>query len=52
MPYADSDGLKVRYKIYGAGVPMLLIQGYAMPRKLFKATGMVSLFADDHQVAI
>jgi 3-oxoadipate enol-lactonase len=31
---------------------MLLIQGYAMPGKLFEATGMVSLFADDHQVAI
>ncbi len=56
MPYADSGGLKVHYEIHGAahgaGGPMLLIQGYAMPGKLFEATGMVSLFADDHQVAI
>ncbi len=52
MPYADSGGVKVHYQAHGAGEPMLLIQGYAMPGKLFEATGMVSLFADDHQVAI
>lgn len=52
MPYADSGGLKVHYETHGAGEPMFLIQGYAMPGKLFEATGMVSLFADDHQVVV
>lgn len=52
MPYADSDGVRINYRIEGAGPPLVLVHGFTETLESWYELGFVAALASDYRLIL
>ena len=52
MPYANNNGVQIRYEVYGHAEPLVLIHGWSCEGRYWREFGYTPMLSDEFMVIV
>jgi pimeloyl-ACP methyl ester carboxylesterase len=52
MPYANNNGVQIRYEVYGQGEPLVLVHGWSCEGRYWREFGYMPILSDEFMVIV